>query len=69
MAMGSDTGGSIRAPAALCGTVGLKTTLGRVSRDGVHPLSWSYDSIGPFTRTVSDASLVLPGNKRKGFAR
>jgi aspartyl-tRNA(Asn)/glutamyl-tRNA(Gln) amidotransferase subunit A len=58
MAMGSDTGGSVRAPAALCGTVGLKTTLGRVSRDGVYPLSWSYDSIGPLTRTVADASLV-----------
>lgn len=58
MAIGSDTGGSIRAPAALCGIVGLKTTLGRVSRDGVYPLSWSYDSIGPFTRTVADAALV-----------
>jgi len=58
MAIGSDTGGSIRAPAALCGIVGLKTTLGHVSRDGVYPLSWSYDSIGPFTRTVADAALV-----------
>ncbi len=58
MALGSDTGGSVRIPAALCGTVGLKTTVGRVSRAGVYPLSWSLDSIGPLTRSVEDAALV-----------
>jgi aspartyl-tRNA(Asn)/glutamyl-tRNA(Gln) amidotransferase subunit A len=58
MALASDTGGSVRAPAALCGTVGLKTTLGRVSRAGVTPLSPTYDSVGPLTRSVEDAALV-----------
>jgi aspartyl-tRNA(Asn)/glutamyl-tRNA(Gln) amidotransferase subunit A len=58
MALGTDTGGSVRAPAALCGTVGLKTTVGRVSRAGVHPLSQTLDSVGPLTRTVEDAALV-----------
>ena len=58
MALGSDTGGSVRAPAALGGTVGLKTTVGRVSRHGVFPLSWSLDSVGPLTRSVEDAALV-----------
>jgi aspartyl-tRNA(Asn)/glutamyl-tRNA(Gln) amidotransferase subunit A len=58
-ALGSDTGGSIRLPAACCGVVGLKPTYGRVSRAGVMPLSWSNDHIGPLTRTVRDAALVL----------
>jgi aspartyl-tRNA(Asn)/glutamyl-tRNA(Gln) amidotransferase subunit A len=58
MALGSDTGGSIRAPAALCGTVGFKPTVGRVSRHGVFPLSWTLDCVGPLTRTVKDAALV-----------
>jgi aspartyl-tRNA(Asn)/glutamyl-tRNA(Gln) amidotransferase subunit A len=58
MALGSDTGGSVRIPAALCGTVGLKTTVGQVSRAGVFPLSWSLDSVGPLTRSVQDAALV-----------
>jgi aspartyl-tRNA(Asn)/glutamyl-tRNA(Gln) amidotransferase subunit A len=58
MALGSDTGGSVRAPAGLCGTVGLKTTVGRVSRHGVFPLSWTLDSVGPLTRSVEDAALV-----------
>jgi aspartyl-tRNA(Asn)/glutamyl-tRNA(Gln) amidotransferase subunit A len=58
MALGSDTGGSVRLPAALCGTVGLKTTVGRVSRAGVYPLSFTLDSVGPLTRTVEDAALV-----------
>ena len=58
MALGTDTGGSVRIPAALCGTVGLKTTVGRVSRAGVFPLSWSLDSVGPLTRSVEDAALV-----------
>jgi aspartyl-tRNA(Asn)/glutamyl-tRNA(Gln) amidotransferase subunit A len=57
-ALGSDTGGSVRLPAGLCGTVGLKTTVGRVSRAGVYPLSWTLDSVGPLTRTVEDAALV-----------
>lgn len=58
MALGSDTGGSVRIPAALCGTVGLKTTVGQVSRAGVFPLSSTLDSVGPLTRTVEDAALV-----------
>jgi len=59
MAMGTDTGGSIRIPAALCGTVGLKATHGRVSTAGVIPLSWTLDHAGPLTRTVEDAAIVL----------
>jgi aspartyl-tRNA(Asn)/glutamyl-tRNA(Gln) amidotransferase subunit A len=58
MALGSDTGGSVRVPAALCGIVGLKTTVGRISRAGVYPLSWTLDSVGPITRSVEDAALV-----------
>ena len=58
-AMGSDTGGSIRIPASFCGTVGLKATYGRVSRYGSFPLSWSLDHMGPLTRSVGDAALVL----------
>ncbi len=57
-ALGSDTGGSVRIPASLCGTVGLKTTVGRVSRAGVYPLSWSLDSVGPLTRSVEDAAII-----------
>lgn len=59
MAMGSDTGGSIRIPASACGTVGLKPTYGRASRFGVTSLSWSLDHVGPLSRTVRDAALVL----------
>ena len=59
MAMGSDTGGSIRIPAALCGTVGLKPTFGRCSRAGVTSLAWSLDHVGPLTRTVADAAVTL----------
>jgi len=58
-ALGTDTGGSIRLPAAACGVVGLKPTYGRVSRSGVMPLSWSYDHVGPLARTVRDAALML----------
>jgi aspartyl-tRNA(Asn)/glutamyl-tRNA(Gln) amidotransferase subunit A len=58
MALGTDTGGSVRVPAALCGIVGLKTTIGRVSRAGVYPLCWTLDSVGPITRSVEDAALV-----------
>jgi len=58
-ALGSDTGGSIRIPASLCGIVGLKPTYGRVSLRGVIPLSWSLDHAGPMTKTVRDAALLL----------
>ncbi len=58
-ALGSDTGGSIRGPACLCGTVGMKPTYGRVSRRGVFPLSWSLDHCGPLSWTVEDAALTL----------
>ena len=59
MAMGSDTGGSIRGPAAYCGTVGLKPTYGRVSRRGIFPLSFTLDHAGPLTRDVEDTALTL----------
>jgi aspartyl-tRNA(Asn)/glutamyl-tRNA(Gln) amidotransferase subunit A len=59
MAMGTDTGGSIRIPASFCGAVGLKPTYGRVSRFGVLPLGYSLDHMGPLTRTVRDAALAL----------
>ena len=59
MAMGSDTGGSIRIPAAFCGVVGLKPTYGRVSRYGAMPLGFSLDHMGPLTRSVRDAAAVL----------
>ncbi|MGA2097758.1 MAG: amidase [Candidatus Acidiferrum sp.] len=57
--IGTDTGGSIRIPAALCGIVGLKPTLGRVSVEGVIPLSPKLDCVGPLARTVHDAALLL----------
>ncbi|MDP6493955.1 MAG: amidase [Dehalococcoidia bacterium] len=59
IAMGTDTGGSVRVPAALCGITGLKPTFGLISRYGVTPLSWSMDHVGPMTRTVRDAALAL----------
>jgi aspartyl-tRNA(Asn)/glutamyl-tRNA(Gln) amidotransferase subunit A len=58
-ATGTDTGGSIRIPAALCGIVGLKPTFGRVSRHGIIPLSWTLDHAGPMTKTVEDAAIML----------
>ena len=57
--LGSDTGGSIRIPASLCGVVGMKPTFGRVSKHGVFPLSWTLDHVGPLTRTVEDNALLL----------
>ena len=58
-ALGTDTGGSIRIPAALCGVVGLKPTYGRVSVRGVMPLSWHLDHVGPIANSVEDAWIVL----------
>jgi aspartyl-tRNA(Asn)/glutamyl-tRNA(Gln) amidotransferase subunit A len=60
-ALGTDTGGSIRIPASLCGVVGLKPTFGRVSTQGVMPLSKSLDHVGPMANTVEDAYLLLAG--------
>jgi len=56
--LGTDTGGSVRVPSSLCGTTGLKTTVGRVSRYGVYPVSWTLDSVGPLARTVEDVALI-----------
>lgn len=57
-ALGSDTGGSIRMPAHFCGVTGLKTSVGRVSRAGAMPLSWSLDTVGPLARTAEDCALL-----------
>jgi len=59
LALGSDTGGSVRNPASACGIVGLKPTYGLVSRRGVFPLSFTLDHVGPLTRTVADNALLL----------
>src|SRR5688572_6202808 len=58
-ALGSDTGGSVRLPAAACGVTGLKTTWGRVSRHGAMPLSHSLDTIGPLARSAQDCAWLL----------
>jgi aspartyl-tRNA(Asn)/glutamyl-tRNA(Gln) amidotransferase subunit A len=58
-ALGTDTGGSIRIPASLCGVVGFKPTYGRISLRGVFPLSWNLDHVGPITKCVKDAALML----------
>ena len=64
-ALGSDTGGSIRVPASLCGCVGLKPTFGAIPLEGTIPLGWSLDHAGPLARTVGDAALLL--NVLTGF--
>ena len=58
-ALGTDTGGSIRIPASLCGVVGLKPTYGRISLRGIIPLSWNLDHAGPLTKSARDAALLL----------
>jgi aspartyl-tRNA(Asn)/glutamyl-tRNA(Gln) amidotransferase subunit A len=58
LSLGSDTGGSIRIPASICGTVGIKPTYGRLGRSGIVPHSWSLDTAGPLAATVADAALV-----------
>ena len=58
-ALGTDTGGSVRIPASLCGMVGFKPTYGRVSNRGVIPMAWTLDHVGPMCRTVEDAALML----------
>jgi aspartyl-tRNA(Asn)/glutamyl-tRNA(Gln) amidotransferase subunit A len=58
-ALGTDTGGSIRIPASLCGVVGLKPTYGRISLRGIFPLSWNLDHAGPLARSVRDTALLL----------
>ena len=71
--VGTDTGGSIRIPSALCGTVGLKPTYGVVSREGVTPLAWSLDHVGPMARSVEDVAFLLDilagasGSEKIGF--
>lgn len=58
-ALGSDTGGSIRLPAIMCGLFGMKPTYGRVSRFGAMPRAWSLDTVGPLTRSAADAAMIL----------
>jgi aspartyl-tRNA(Asn)/glutamyl-tRNA(Gln) amidotransferase subunit A len=58
-ALGTDTGGSVRNPAAMCGIVGLKTSVGLIGRGGLLPLATSFDSVGPMTRSVEDAAILL----------
>ena len=58
-ALGTDTGGSVRIPSNCCGTTGIKTTRGAVPRDGVHLISWTYDTVGPMARTAADCRVLL----------
>ncbi|HYP60768.1 MAG TPA: amidase [Thermomicrobiales bacterium] len=59
LTIGTDTGGSIRCPASVCGVTGLKPTYGTVSRRGIYPLAWSLDTAGPIARTVEDSAIAL----------
>ncbi len=67
--IGTDTGGSIRIPSSLCGVVGLKPTYGRISRDGVTPLSWSLDHVGPMARTVEDVTVLYEAMSGEAIER
>jgi aspartyl-tRNA(Asn)/glutamyl-tRNA(Gln) amidotransferase subunit A len=67
-ALGSDTGGSVRIPSALCGIVGFKPSIGSISTRGVVPLSWTLDHVGPMTSTVGDAAIVAGALARSGSA-
>ena len=58
-ALGTDTGGSVRIPSNCCGTTGIKTTRGAVPRDGIHLISWTYDTVGPMARTAADCAVLL----------
>ncbi len=58
-ALGTDTGGSVRIPSNYCGTTGIKTTRGAVPRDGVHLISWTYDTVGPMARTAEDCGVLM----------
>ena len=66
-ALGTDTGGSVRIPSNYCGTTGMKTTRGAVPRDGVHLISWTYDTVGPMARTAADCAVLL--DAMAGFSR
>ena len=66
-ALGTDTGGSVRIPSSYCGTTGMKTTRGAVPRDGVHLISWTYDTVGPMARTAADCGALL--DVLAGFSR
>jgi len=58
-ALGTDTAGSVRIPACFCGVTGLRPSIGLVSNDGVVPVSWTFDTVGPLARTAEDCSLLL----------
>ena len=64
--IGTDTGGSVRIPASLCGAVGLKPTAGRISLEGIIPLSWTLDSVGPLARRVKDVAVALDTLRNSG---
>lgn len=63
-ALGTDTGGSVRVPSALCGLTGIRPAVGRISTEGVIPMSWTLDAVGPMARTAEDAALLFDGMVR-----